>query len=181
MDKAFARFDFFSIVDSEIRDQFVETYWSRFQWNVYPKPKLIEGVLDSLGLLKKSGVELAIVTSRAEPKKDVIDSISKIGLMDYISFVETRSSVSGEIESNSDWSDKTPQINKVCRALSIDRSRCMMAGDVPPDILSGKKERIGYNIALLSGGISKSTLSEANPDYLISSLAHLPEILSQQL
>ncbi len=174
----FAKFDFFGMIDAEIRDTFMEKYWSRFQWNSYPQFMPIDGVLESLALLKRRGVKLAIVTSRAESREEVAENISNTGLLSYIDHIETRSSVPEGGSSDANWSDKTPQIREACQLFSVAPSEAIMAGDVPPDISSGKRENISKTIALLSGGIRSEILKEADPDYLLSSLADLSQVVS---
>lgn len=173
MESAFARFDFFSIVDEEIRNTFMERYWARFQWNAYPRFSPFEGAINCLASLKEQGITTAIVTSRAEPSADVAKNISETGLLEYIDRIETRSSVPGGGASDTDWSNKTPQISHICKSLKVEPKHCLMAGDVPPDIESAKKEEIGLTIGLLSGGISLEILKKADPDYILPSVASI--------
>ena len=61
-------------------------------------------------------------------------------------------------------------LNAAAKVARIKPERACMVGDSTIDIVSAKRARFGQSIAVLSGGISRSRLSESSPDCIVPSL-----------
>lgn len=167
MEEAFEQFKFFDFVPNKLEKKFMEIYWESFDWNAYPSKPVLPGIIDVLKLFKSKGMVVAITTSRSESVEEVRENIIDSGLLEYVEHIQTRECP------DIDWSNKVPQIEAVCKKYSIDPKNSLLAGDVPPDILSAKNAGVGISIAVETGGINRDILLESKPDFLLSSLAEL--------
>ena len=113
-----------------------------------------------------------IVTSRDESAEKVHQRLIPTGIVELVEHIETRTELSLE------WHNKCPQIKTVLSKFGAKVENCFLAGDVPPDIESGRRSNLGATYGLLSGGIKKEVLEAAKPDQILRSVANLPEILA---
>ena len=164
LEEAFSDFDFFRIAPAAVREQFMEVYWSLFDWNQYPKAVVIPGVTETLASLKASGFELGIVTSRDESPEHIRQRLEHTNILEHLSFIIPRSCPDCE------WSDKSKQITEACKRLGLSPEEVAMVGDIPPDIESAHKCGVGIKIALLSGGIKRRQLEKGKPDFILSTV-----------
>jgi phosphoglycolate phosphatase-like HAD superfamily hydrolase len=64
--------------------------------------------------------------------------------------------------------------------MNVPLSRCVMVGDMHTDINMGKS--VGsVTIGVLTGIFTKEKLLELNPDFIIDSVADIPEIIDEIL
>jgi len=166
----FSMFDYFAFV-TERQEHFVETFWTSFDWENFPKPKNIPNALELLDQLTNAGYSMAIATARLTTETALRQELAHTKLLDFISHVSTRNS------ETVDWKDKTEMILGVCKAHNVPPERTVMIGDVPADIQSAKQVRIGLSIAVKSGGIKEEVLAATSPDYIIETIADLQSLM----
>lgn len=169
----FSSFDFFRFVAGENKEQFVESFWSHFNWDSFPKAVPFASTLTILQTLRQAGFELAIATARLMPALTLRQELAHSGLLDHIPHLVSRE------DDATDWKDKTGHLRKLCADLDIPPHQSAMIGDIPTDVLSAKEVGFGMTIAVTTGGIRREVLETAEPDYILDDLSILPEILAR--
>lgn len=173
LELSFSLFDYFRFFADHLRDTLVEEFWEHFNWECFPKPELISGVLDTLDALLTHKVKVAIATSRFISEVDLREVIKDTGLLKYMSLIRTRH------EDHIHWSDKRGHLVDVCKALQIPPNASMMVGDIPPDMTSATEVGISSRVAVLSGGIREDVLLGANPSAVLTSVKEIKELLAK--
>lgn len=167
----FRNFDFFRFVVEDNREKFVEEFWRLFDWAGFPAPRPIPGAKDALQVIADAGIQVGIATARMCCPMELHDELSQIGLGRSIGHVRTRAS------EQMHWSDKRETIWGLCRDLGVRPGDALMVGDIPADITSARDVGIGFTVAVMTGGISRESLSRAEPDLILESVIDLPNIL----
>lgn len=167
----FASFDFFRFVLHENRDEFVETFWSHFDWERFPKPIPFPSTLSVLSELKLLGFSLAIATARLMPSETLRRELEATGILEHIPHLVTRE------DERVDWRDKRGHLKQICEALGFSPAESVMVGDIPTDISSAKDLRFGRTVAVTTGGLKRAVLEAIEPDHIIEDLTHLPLLL----
>ena len=130
----------------------------------------IEGTRDTLQFLSSEGYRLGIVTTSSEK-----DLAPKMGdLLDLIEVVYAR-------EHTKKMKPNPDPILGAAKDLGLAPSRCVMVGDTPDDILAGKNAEIGCTIGVLTGFSSVEIFNEFNPDFILNSVAEIPDKLPEIL
>jgi phosphoglycolate phosphatase-like HAD superfamily hydrolase len=169
--ETFSEFDFFKFVGEEHRDKFIETFWTMFNWNNFPKPKFIPGAREIVEKITMQGLHASIATSRCVPVEKLKVTLQDTGLPSLVSHITSRSG------DHIHWTDKRGLIMEVCEALKVNPSDAMMIGDIPTDISSAKECGIGTTVAVLSGGVREDVLAREKPNYIIPNVGKLSKIL----
>ena len=131
---------------------------------------LIEGASDTLHFLSSRGYRLGIVTTSSEK-----DLAAKLGeLMDSIEVVYAR-------EHTKKMKPNPDPILGAAKDLNLSPSRCTMIGDTPDDILAGKNAEVGCTIGVLTGFSTTQIFKEYNPDFILKSIAEIPDKLPEIL
>lgn len=167
----FTAFDYFGFVATDDRERFIESFWSFFDWNSFPRAVPFASTLTVLKTLRDSGFELAIATARLMPALTLRQELANCGLLEHIPHVISRE------DETVDWRDKTGHLRRLCANIGIEPHEAAMIGDIPPDVLSAKAVGFGLTIAVTTGGIRREVLETAEPDYIIDDLAVLPALL----
>jgi len=167
----FSIFDYFGFVREDERDNFIEKFWTEFDWNSFPTPVPIEGVVDALVELNSKNIATSIATSRFATAKDIKKTLEPTNLLKYISHIVPRPG------DHVHWTDKRAQLLEVCKLHQVDPSQAMMIGDIPPDIKCAKDVGIGLAVAVRSGGIKENLLQAENPDHIIESVKDILSVL----
>ena len=175
LESGFRSFDFFRFVDeSQIpRAKYRDDFWKHFKPEQIPAPVLLEGVVETLTLLRGKGKKLALVTSRFEPAEKICKSLEDCGILSFFDSVASKTS------HEHFWSDKRPQIAQTLEKLNIPADKAVMVGDVPPDISSARLSGVSVVISLLSGGLDRAVLEAENPDFLLEGVHQIPSIFNR--
>ncbi len=171
LSKFFSTFDYFGFVDRGNRDPFINSFWENFNWNGFPPPKPLVGVLDTLKTFHKEGVKLAITTSRFMPLDVLEKELEPTGIIEVMHYVTARSG------DHIHWTDKTGLITEACSALGVSPKETMMVGDIPTDIKSAKDVGVKTSIAVTSGGIHHEILAKEEPTAILPDVSHLLDFL----
>ena len=119
-------------------------------------------------ILKKNNSNNAITTTSS--KGEVESRLAK--------FPEVYSRFDGKIITRSDVKHLKPHpesINKASTIMNIPIERLVMVGDLHSDILMGKEVN-SLTIAVLTGIFSKEQFLEYEPDFILDSVAGIPDI-----
>lgn len=165
----FADFDFFRFVLAEEREQFIERFWKAFDWENFPKPVPLPGVVTTLAHLNSRGLTCTIATARLLPPEDMLRELLHTGIVEHIAHITTRC---GE---HIPWTDKTGHIDQICKKFGVSAAETMLVGDIPADIESAKQAGVGQAIAVLSGGIRSKVLEASEPDAILKDIQELPQ------
>jgi HAD superfamily hydrolase (TIGR01509 family) len=131
----------------------------------------IDGVEDILELLQSRGYKLALVTSAGD--ETVNKAKLKLKILNSFDVIITRNSVK-RIKPYPD------SILLACEKLKKEPSDCVMIGDFPQDVQAGKAAGT-KTVAILgvNAKFTKERLIQQNPDFLLSSIQELPQLLPQ--
>jgi phosphoglycolate phosphatase-like HAD superfamily hydrolase len=173
MQECFRDFDFFRMLPELKRDDLTQKYWQHFDHGRYPKPRPFDFTKSLLRDISSSGIRIAVATARTRDFGEVAKSLADYtDFSEYLCYVASR-----EKNAKSDWRDKSAQITSILKHFNMSASEVMMVGDIPPDVHSAKEMKLGWSVAVLSGGIHRHVLEAAQPDYLLSHADELRDVL----
>jgi pyrophosphatase PpaX len=122
-------------------------------------PKVLES-------LKANGIKMAIVTSRS--RKEVMPILKKFGIEPYFDVIVTRDDIQS--------SKPSPEpLAFAIERMGLKPDETVMVGDMPTDILAGKKA--GTKTMGMNESIFQTELLLSNPDVLVNSLSEIPKAL----
>ncbi|MBU4351836.1 MAG: HAD family hydrolase [Nanoarchaeota archaeon] len=130
--------------------------------------KLIRGVKKALFKLKKMGFKLALLSNCSHAQMEVILKHAKIDKRLFSILVGA-----DEVKHSKPSPDEIIKAKKQLKAKS-----CFMIGDSIYDILAGKKAKV-KTISVLTGDHTKKMLMQKKPDYIIKSVAKLPQFMKK--
>lgn len=163
----------FSDIPEEERKEFECAFWSRYDDVLPPTAREITGSLETLDYFYSSGCMVAIVTARTQLPEEVEHTIDHLGLNKHIHVISTLGEPHLQTY-NMTPTLKCKQIDDVCRRLDVGPEQCLIAGDSPTDITSGKAAGVGVTVALLSGGVARDVLERTSPDLLLETVVDMP-------
>lgn len=136
--------------------------------NVLP----IEGIENTLSNLKKDGIKVVLNTGYNSKVANVLlDKLNWIKGLQYDALI-----TADDVERGRPFPD---MIIKAMQMFEItDASKVLKAGDSAIDIIEGKNAQCGITIGVLSGAQTQKQLQNANPDYILNSLASLYSIFN---
>ena len=169
----FSDFDFFRFVTHPEPEQFVEMFWSVFDWENYPRSLPLDGVVNALEQLKADGAKTAIATARLSTEEKVREDLIPTGILTHIEEIVPRRSA------ETHWTDKTGHIAELCEKFSVHPRDTVMIGDIPADIETARAAGIVRTVAVLSGGIKAEVLRRSSPTLLLNSVSELPQALAK--
>jgi len=135
------------------------------------KIELFDGVKETFRFLDKNSIPYSIATTSS--KKEVDDRLSK--------FPNLYTKLQDKIITRSDVRHLKPHPESVIKASKIMKlplNRITMVGDMHHDIIMGK-EAGTLTIAVLTGMFSKEKIHKYEPDFIIDSVAEIPNIISK--
>ena|SRR3989344_4901712 len=127
------------------------------------EPLIYDGVKTELERLKSLGINIIVISSH--PYDKLIKEAKNYGIESYFN------------EINGGIHDKVEMILEITKRNNFHPKKTMYIGDVTHDIDAGKKAGV-VTIALGWGYQSKEKLMEANPDYYISDIKSLKDLLN---
>ncbi len=160
----------FSITDitngesKEFLAVYLKTYYS-----VTPqKTKLIPNVSRALEALSEKN-KLALITMRYVPRKAIMRELEYFGISRYFSHVVT---------AMDQFKPKpSPDALLGCvRALGVEISDCIIAGDSVNDVRAGKAAG-ARTVAVLSGLFQSEELAKEGPDLILNDVTALPDFI----
>ena len=135
------------------------------------KIKLFDGVEKLFDLLDDNGFSYAVATTSS--MKEVDERLSK--------FPDFYKKLSGKIISRSSVENMKPHPESMKLAASmmnVPLNRCIIVGDMHTDINMGKT--VGaVTIGVLTGIFTKEKLLELNPDFILDSVADIPQVIEE--
>ncbi len=148
--------------------RFLSTYLKTYYLITRQKTKLIPNVKAALEALAEKK-KLALITMRHVPKQSVIEELEFFGISRYFTHVVTALDTAKPKPS--------PEALLSCvRALDVDISDCIIAGDSVNDVRAGKAAG-AVTVAVLSGLFRSGELAKEEPDLIVNDLTALPNIL----
>lgn len=129
--------------------------------------RVYDGITELFDEIKKSGIKLAIASSKPENfVKRIIDRLDLSGIIDFVSAPE---------------SDKAPEskvalVEKAIAHFGVDKSRALMVGDRFFDVDGAKGAGIEC-VGVTFGYGSKDELKKAGADYLADSAEDIRRII----
>jgi len=127
------------------------------------EPLIYDGVKTELERLKSLGINIIVISSH--PYDKLIKEAKNYGIESYFN------------EINGGIHDKVEMILEITKRNNFHPKKTMYIGDVTHDIDAGKKAGV-VTVALGWGYQSKEKLMEANPDYYISDIKSLKDLLN---
>ncbi|MBE6879653.1 MAG: HAD family hydrolase [Ruminococcaceae bacterium] len=160
--ESFMRFYGFS---EEKAQKAVEKYRERYIATGVYENALIDGVRETLSLLKENGIKVYLATSKPQPLAEVI--LDHFGITEYFDFI-------GGADFNYNRDEKWQVIEYVFENAKIkDRENALMIGDRMHDILGAKRTGIKC-LCVLCGYGSREEFDEYGADYIVETI---PDIL----
>ena len=131
----------------------------------------VNGAVQAIELLRRQpNVKLGLVTSRS--RKDTIRKLRTLGLLDSFSVIVARDDVQS-------LKPSSEQIRVAASMLGLQTEHCVLVGDMPTDVDAAKN--IGALSVAVATGIFPDEVKSRNPDFVIDSVADLPEVLPEIL
>ncbi len=123
-------------------------------------------VEEVLQTLKEQGLKIGVATGRMSKGDSKWRDLKNLGIDCLIDVVVT----GGETKPKPD----PASLLKCCQDLGIPLTECIFVGDSRADVIAGKSAGVQV-IAVSTGVASRDQLAQEMPDYMIDSLALLPD------
>jgi phosphoglycolate phosphatase len=148
--------------------KFLSVYLDAYYSITTEKTKLLPNVSTTLETLSTKA-KLALVTMRAFPKENIMKELEAFEIAKYFTYVVTAL--------DTHKPKPSPEaLMKCVKALNVQISDCVIAGDSISDIRAGKAAGI-KTVAVLSGLFSRRELAQENPDLIIKDVTVLPKFI----
>lgn len=152
--------------DEEKALKAVEKYRERYITTGVYENALIDGVKDTLAILKEKGIRIFLATSKPQPLAEII--LKHFGISEYFDFI-------GGADFNYNRDEKWQVIEYVFENSGIkDRENALMIGDRMHDIIGAKKTGLKC-LCVLCGYGSREEFTEYGADYIVETI---PDILN---
>ena len=135
------------------------------------KVSLFDGVEELFEFLDENGHKYTIATTSST--KEVDDRLKK--------FPDFYQKLDGKIITRTSVKNMKPHpesIELASELMDVPLNRCVMIGDMHSDINMGKSVN-AITIGVLTGIFSREKLQELNPDFILDSVANIPEIIEE--
>lgn len=154
-------------IDIERSEELAVTYKKYNEANHDKLAKSIDGVKETLEILKSKGIKLAVVTSKRKSMAE--QGLKLFDLLDFIDFVITP-------ENTAKHKPDGEPAKEACRLLNVEPHKAMMVGDSNLDILCGKNA--GCLTCYVSySALPEETVEKCSPDYIVDNLLELNDII----
>jgi len=163
--------DAFKLINGELTEDALEefrlSYRSLFREIAYPLIDAFPGTKETLETLKREGYRMSIATSRSHVSLE--DLARQIGVIDYF-----ESLVGAEdVEHHKPAPDL---VNAIMEKYKLDPKEVLVIGDAVFDILMGHGAGCKA-CAAAWGNQTREQLSSVNPEFIISDIRELPDLL----
>ena len=148
-------------------DEFIEIYRNLY-FEFIGESSLYPGTEDLLALLQSRGIGVSLLTTKGQGQADKI--IDHFGLRKYFSYVMGRRNGVANKPS-------AEPLLLICNELNVPSDESMMVGDTELDIRTGKNAGT-KTCAALYGYRTKEELENEDPDYIISNIIELADLIS---
>jgi phosphoglycolate phosphatase len=158
-------FNEFKIVVKDF-DQFIEIY-KGFYFDFIDESKFYPGVIEILQYLQQKQICLSLLTTKGQDQAEKI--IQHFNLDKYFNFIMGRRDGVGHKPS-------AEPLLFICRETGAKPEETLMVGDTELDIMCGRNANAS-TCAVTYGYRTKDKLEAEKPDYIISDLLKLKEII----
>ena len=142
----------------------VKKYRERYITTGVYENAMIDGVKDTLAILKEKGIRIYLATSKPQPLAEVI--LKHFGITEYFDFI-------GGADFNYSRDEKWQVIEYVFESAGIkDRENAIMIGDRMHDIIGAKKTGI-KSLCVLCGYGSREEFIEYGADYIAENISDI--------
>ena len=146
---------------------FLGTYLKTFYSISASKTKPFPRTAETLAIMS-SKAKLAVITMRYVPCKAVDSELEQFKLNQYFAHIVTA------LDTRKPKPSPEALIIAVA-AMDVEMCECVIVGDSIVDVEAGRSAG-AKTVSVLSGLYSREELSKARPDYLIGSVADLPDL-----
>ncbi|MCR5431947.1 MAG: HAD family hydrolase [Lachnospiraceae bacterium] len=151
-------------LSEEMLEKCVERYRAHFdEAKLSIPPELFPGVIEVLVKLKEKGITQTIATSRN--RKSLIEFLEKYGLSDFFSYLLAAEDTE-RLKPNPD------PVLKTIEDLGANKGETLVIGDMPYDILMGKRAGV-HTCGVTYGNSSSEKLLETGAEHVIDSIVDL--------
>ncbi|GAB3219526.1 HAD family hydrolase [Spirosoma arcticum] len=142
-----------------------------------------EGCLETFAYLRERGISIALTTGFYRVVTDII--LDKLGWLDGLNgqrvggpdSIIQASIASDEVERGRPYPHL---IERAMRLLNVSNPKAVInIGDTPSDLLSGRAAGVALNLGVTNGTHTADQLDAYPHDYLLGSLAELPNVVSE--
>ena len=158
-------FNEFKIVVKDF-DQFIEIY-KGFYFDFIDDSACYPGVLEILQYLQQKNIYISLLTTKSQDQAEKI--VQHFNLDKYFNFIMGRRNGVGHKPS-------AEPLLFICRETGAEPEKTLMVGDTELDIICGKNANAS-TCAVTYGYRTKDKLKAEMPDYIISDLLRLKEII----
>ena len=145
----------------------VEKYRESYMNGGIYRLSFYDGMEKLLNDIKKSGIKLAVASSK--PENFIIEILKYLKISDLFDFISAP-------ESDKAPESKTALVERAVKALGIDKSKAVMIGDRYFDI-EGAKEAKVYSIGVTFGFGDRNELINSGADYIADSTEDIRRII----
>lgn len=155
-----------SKVEESTREQFMERFIRLIESpEMTQLDTIIDGAKEVLSMLREKGHTLFLVSLRRN-NDALMSELEHLELKQYF-----KEAISGHTDGEGF------ELKKQIIKELVNDSETLVVGDTEADVLAAKQLKC-HSVAVLSGIRSEQILAELRPDYLISSVIELPQIIS---
>lgn len=148
-------------------ENFLEAYLKAFHYASPLKTKPFGHTADTLALLSGKA-KLSLITMRYVPCTAVASELERFKIDQYFTLIVTA------LDTNKPKPSPEALIKAVI-AMDVKKCECAIVGDSVIDVEAGRAAGI-RTISVLTGLYSHEELSKAKPDYIVDSVAELPDL-----
>jgi phosphoglycolate phosphatase len=147
-------------------NQFIAIY-KGFYFDFIDESEFYPGVVDILQYLKEKNFYISLLTTKNQDQAEKI--IKHFNLDSYFSFVMGRRNGIG-------YKPSPEPLLFICKEMNVKSEETMMIGDTELDIICGKSANAS-TCAVTYGYRTKDILQQQKPDYIISDLPELKNLI----
>lgn len=130
--------------------------------------KQIPGADRALKKLKKMKIKIALLTNCSHEEIKALLRHAHIDAKSFDLFVGA-----DDVKHGKPWPDEILKAKAVLHATDV-----YMVGDSTYDVMTGKKAKV-KTISVLTGDFSRKQLLKQKPDYILKSVAEVPELMKE--
>ncbi len=147
-------------------NQFIEIY-KGFYFDFIDESEFYPGVVDILQYLKENNFYISLLTTKNQDQTEKI--IKHFNLESYFSFIMGRRNGIG-------YKPSAEPLLFICKEINVRHEETIIVGDTELDIICGKNAK-ALTCAATYGYRTKDILEQQNPDYIISDLSELKQVV----